>query len=55
MKRLVGFDPRTEKFFATIDVSGSIRHMFFHAPTKTMWFGTDANKVGRIVTRSGDS
>jgi virginiamycin B lyase len=50
-KRLVGFDPKTEKFFANIEVSGTIRHMFFHAPTKTLWFGTDANKIGRIVTQ----
>jgi virginiamycin B lyase len=55
VKRLVGFDPKTERFFATIDVSGTIRHMFFHAPTKTMWFGTDANKVGRIVTEKATS
>jgi virginiamycin B lyase len=50
-KRLVGFDPKTEKFFANIEVSGTIRHMFFHAPTKTLWFGTDADKIGRIVTQ----
>jgi virginiamycin B lyase len=48
-KRLVGFDPKTERFFATIPVSGTIRHMFFDPRTKTMWFGTDANKIGRIV------
>ena len=28
-KRLVGFDPKTEKFFANIEVSGTIRHMHF--------------------------
>lgn len=49
-KRLVGFDPKTEKFFANISVSGTIRHMFFDSKTKMMWFGTDANKIGRIVT-----
>ena len=47
-KRLVGFDPKTEKFFANIEVSGTIRHMHFDKKTRTMWFGTDANKVGRI-------
>ena len=51
-KRLVGFDPRTERFFANIPVSGTIRHMFFDPATKMMWFGTDANKIGRISTRS---
>ena len=49
-KRLVGFDPRTERFFAHIPVSGTVRHMFFDPRTKMLWFGTDANKIGRIVT-----
>jgi hypothetical protein len=30
-------------------VSGNIRHMQYHAPTRSMWFGTDANKIGRLV------
>ena len=47
-KRLVGFDPKTEKFFANIEVSGTIRHMHFDKKTRMMWFGTDGNKVGRI-------
>ena len=49
VKQLVMFDPKTEKF-TTYPVSGNIRHMHFHAPTKAMWFGTDANKIGRIIT-----
>lgn len=49
-KRLVGFDPKTEQFFANIPVSGTIRHMFFDAGTKMLWFGTDANRIGRIQT-----
>ncbi len=53
-KRLIGFDPATEEFFATIRVSGTIRHMFFDPKTKMIWFGTDANRIGRIVT-SGES
>jgi virginiamycin B lyase len=48
-KRLIGFDTKTERFIATIPVSGTIRHMFYDSRTKTMWFGTDANKIGRIV------
>jgi virginiamycin B lyase len=48
-KRLIGFDPATERFFSINEVSGSIRHMMFHAETGTMWYGTDANNVGRIV------
>ena len=47
-KRLVGFDPKSEKFFANIEVSGTIRNMYFDSKTRTMWFGTDANNVGRI-------
>ena len=45
----IGFDPKTEKFFANIEVSGTIRHMLFDNKTRMMWFGTDANKVGRIA------
>lgn len=48
-KRLVGFDPKSEKFFANIEVSGTIRHMHFDKQTRMMWFGTDANTVGRIA------
>jgi virginiamycin B lyase len=48
-KRLVGFDPKTESFFANIEVSGTIRNMYFDQKTRTMWFGTDANQVGRIA------
>jgi virginiamycin B lyase len=51
VKQLVGFDPRSEQFFSVNSVSSNIRNMFFHAQTGTMWFGTDANNVGRIVTR----
>ena len=50
--RLVGFDPRTERFFSTSTIpsgAGSVRHMYFHKPTRQIWFGTDANTVGRAV------
>jgi virginiamycin B lyase len=50
VKKLVGFDPKTEKFFANMPVSNSIRHMMFDPKTKTMWFGTDSNTIGRVVT-----
>ena len=50
-KKLVGFDPKTEKFFANIEVSHNIRHMMFDPKTSTMWFGTDANTIGRVGTR----
>ncbi len=48
--RLVGFDPRTQEFFSITEIesgAGSVRHMVFHAPSRSIWFGTDANTVGR--------
>ena len=45
----MGFDPRSEDFFATFEVSGTIRHMDFHPETSTLWFGTDANNLGRLI------
>lgn len=48
--RLVGFDPRSETFFANDPIpsgGGAVRHMVFHAPTRAIWFGTDANTIGR--------
>jgi virginiamycin B lyase len=54
-KRLVGFDPKAEQFFATIPVSGTIRHMFFDRATEALWFGTDANRIGRIMTGKATS
>ena len=49
-KKLVAFDPKTEKFVSVNDVSETIRHMMYDANTDAMWFGTDANQVGRILT-----
>lgn len=49
--RFVGFDPKTGKFFETVDVpsgGGSVRHMMLHRETNSIWFGTDANTVGRL-------
>jgi virginiamycin B lyase len=51
-KKLVAFDPRSETFLAVNDVSHTIRHMMFDERTGTMWFGTDANTVGRVLTGS---
>ena len=48
--RLVGFDPATENFFSITPIpsgGGAVRHMVFHAPTRVIWFGTDANTLGR--------
>lgn len=44
---LVGFDPGTGRVFERSPVSSCIRHMVIHEPTRTIWFGTDANNIGR--------
>jgi virginiamycin B lyase len=50
-KKLVAFDPKTERFVAVVDVSDVIRHMMYDEKTDAMWFGTDANRIGRVITR----
>jgi virginiamycin B lyase len=47
---LIGFDPATEEFFDATPVpsgGGTVRHMVYHEPTGTLWFGTDVNTIGR--------
>ena len=49
--RFVGFDPQTKIFFETVEVpsgGGTVRHMMLHRESRTIWFGTDANTVGRL-------
>ena len=48
--RLIGFDPTTREFFSVTEIAsggGTVRHMFFHEPTREIWFGTDTNNIGR--------
>jgi virginiamycin B lyase len=48
--RLVGFDPKTEKFFGVTPIpsgGGTVRHMMFDERRGQIWFGTDNNTVGR--------
>ena len=49
--RLVGFDPKSSNFFSITPIAesggGTVRHMIFHRPTREIWFGTDANTIGR--------
>lgn len=48
----VGFDPKTETFFGSTPIpsgGGTVRHMMYHAPTHTIWFGTDTENIGRAV------
>ena len=50
--KFVGFDPETEEFFSVTDVGsggGTVRHMVFYEPTRTVWFGADTNTVGRAM------
>jgi len=49
--KLVGFDPKTEKWISVTPISesgaGTVRHMIYHAATRSLWFGTDNNTIGR--------
>lgn len=48
--RLVGFDPSEQRFTSVTAIpSGarSVRHMHYYEPDKALWFGTDANTIGR--------
>lgn len=50
--RLVGFDPATGRFTTPVEIpsgAGTVRHMVFHRPTRSIWFGTDANTIGRAA------
>jgi virginiamycin B lyase len=56
--RLVGFDPKTEKFFGITAIpggGGTVRHMMFDGRSGQIWFGTDNNTIGRAeVSRNHD-
>lgn len=46
----VGFAPEEKRFFSVTHIpsgAGSVRHMDYHAPSESVWFGTDANTIGR--------
>jgi len=50
--RFVGFRPDTHLFFSNTELEsggGTVRHMYFHEPTHSIWFGTDTNTIGRAV------
>jgi len=55
--RMVGFDPKTEKFFANTPVpsgGGTVRHMMYDKRTGQIWFGTDNNTIGRATVDKAD-
>lgn len=46
----VGFDTGEEEFISSTPIEsggGTVRHMVFHEPTNSIWFGTDTNYLGR--------
>ena len=49
--RLVAFDTKSETWVSATPIAesgaGTVRHMVFHAPSRTLWFGTDANTIAR--------
>ena len=48
--RLVGFDPKTGKFFSQTAIpsgGGTVRYMIFEPKARVIWFGTDNNTIGR--------
>ncbi len=48
--RMVGFNPATKAFFGITAIpsgGGTVRHMSFHEPSRSIWFGTDAGTIGR--------
>ncbi len=48
--RFVGFDPDTHEFFGVTEIGSggrTVRHMYYHPPTREIWFGTDTNNIGR--------
>ena len=50
--RFVGFDPSVGEFIAMDDVpsgGGTVRHMHYHEPTNSIWFGADTNTIGRLA------
>jgi len=48
---LVGYDPRTKRFFGEAKVgraaNNTIRHMYFDRRRGMLWFGTDQGAIGR--------
>lgn len=50
--RLVAFDPARKAFTETVTIAANgpntIRHMTFDKATRQIWFGGDANMIGRV-------
>jgi virginiamycin B lyase len=48
--RFVRFDPVRKEFdqITEIESGGGVRHTHFFGPTRTVWFGTDTNTIGKV-------
>ena len=47
---MVEFDAKTHKFISSTPIpsgGGVVRHMYFHKPTREIWFGSDNGTIGR--------
>ncbi len=52
----MGFNPKTESFFGLTEIAsgaGTVRHMHYQKGSGTVWFGTDANTLGRAIVDPG--
>lgn len=50
--QFTGFDTATETFIGSTPIpsgGGTVRHMHFHEPSGSVWFGTDTNYLGRAI------
>jgi virginiamycin B lyase len=51
--QLVGFDPKTQRFFGHTPIGASatnaVRHMTFDPNTRSIWYGSDLGQLGRAV------
>lgn len=50
--RLVGFDTKQATWLEPTEIpsgAGAVRHMVYDARSKAIWFGTDANTIGRAL------
>ena len=52
--RLVGFDTKSERVVSVTPFgapANTVRHMYYDAKAAELWFGTDANTIGRATLR----
>lgn len=49
--QIIGYDTRSRTFVPGIEVpsgGGTVRHVIYHRPTKSLWFGTDVNTLAQV-------